>query len=109
MLVLLAGADLPAGAQAIDWHASGAGLSLSHQPGSARLEAMGGLEVAVRDEDRELNLLDYGRNICGYLTDSDYRRWDFWQTHEQLHSRRAGWRGRADTDRAPRSPRPADV
>ena len=91
VLVLLAGADRPAGAQAIDWHASGAGLSLSHQPGSARLEAMGGLQVAVRDEDRELNLLDYGRNICGYLTDSDYRRWDFWQTtNSYIHDERDG-------------------
>jgi hypothetical protein len=90
-LLWIAGADRPAGAQAIDWFASQAGLTLSHQPGSARLEAMGGLGVSVRDEDRELNLLDYGQNICGYLTDSDYRRWDFWQNSSSyLHDERDG-------------------
>ncbi len=78
-LALGACAIPPASAQAIDWLASEGGVAISRQPSSARLDAMGGLEVSVADEDRELNLLDYGRNVCGFLTDSDYRRWDLWQ------------------------------
>ncbi len=62
---------------------------------------MGGLEVSVADEDRELNLLDYGRNVCGFLTDSDYRRWELWQaTNRSVRDIRdaSGARTRTRTD-----------
>jgi hypothetical protein len=46
--------------------------------GSARLDGMGGLLLAVPDESEELNLSDYGRNITGLLQDTDGRRAEMW-------------------------------
>lgn len=85
-LILGSGA---ATAQTIDWLATQNGLAVAHDPGSARLAAMGGLDVSVPDENLELNLLDYGRNVCGFLTDSDHRRWDAWrETHRFIRDTR---------------------
>ncbi len=71
-------APAPAAAQAIDWLASQSGIDLPADPGSSRLDGMGGLRIVVPDEARELNLHDYGRIASGLLWDGDYRRWDFW-------------------------------
>jgi hypothetical protein len=88
LLVLILGAGAATG-QTIDWLATQNGLAVARDPGSARLAAMGGLEVSIADENGELNLLDYGGNVCGFLTDSDHRRWDAWrETHRSVRDTR---------------------
>jgi hypothetical protein len=73
---------VPSGAhsQAIDWIATEDGIILGHDPGSARLEGMGGLSIAVPDESNKLDLNHYGGNVSALLWESDAARWDFW-TH----------------------------
>lgn len=71
-----------AAGQAIEWLASEEGAVLPRDPGSSRLDAMGGLSIAVPDEQRELNLYDYGRMTSGLLWDGDSRRWDFWSSDD---------------------------
>lgn len=84
LLALLA----PAGAQAqaIDWIASEEGITILRGPGSARLEGMGGLAIAVPDEWNKLDLNHYGGNISALLWSSDSRKWDMWgRTGSILH------------------------
>ncbi len=70
-------------AQAIDWLAESAGMSLERDAGSSRLAGMGGLTLTIPDEGRELNLSDYGRNLAGVLWDSDASRGDFWYRSDE--------------------------
>ena len=74
-ILLAAGAASP---QAIDWLAETADVEFIRESGSARLDAMGGLRLAIPDEGAELNLSDYGSNLSGVLWDSDGRRWETW-------------------------------
>jgi hypothetical protein len=78
--VLFFSAILACGArgQAIDWVADVADVPLERGAGSARLDGMGGLVLAIPDEGRELNLRDYGGNLAGILWDSDASRVDLW-------------------------------
>ena len=69
---LLALAFAPAAhAQFIAYESRLAGLPLFDSFSSARLTAMGGLELVVPDENRELNLFDFGRNLAGLAEDKD--------------------------------------
>lgn len=79
-LLALALVPRPAACQAIDWLASEEGLLLPRDPGSSRLDGMGGLSIVIPDEARELNLYDYGRITSGLIWDGDSRRWDFWSS-----------------------------
>lgn len=66
------------GGQAIDWLSGESGMIVARDPGSARLDGMGGLQNVIGDEGRELNLSDYGRNLSARLWDSDSRLWETW-------------------------------
>jgi hypothetical protein len=74
--------------QAIDWIATEDGVTLQRDPGSARLEGMGGLSIAVPDEGNKLDLNRYGGNLSALLWHIDTRKWDFWsRTGEVLDDR----------------------
>jgi hypothetical protein len=64
--------------QAIDWRADALDVALERGQGTARLDGMGELLLSVADEERELNLHDYGRNLAGTLWDADASRIDLW-------------------------------
>ncbi len=54
---------------------------------SARLDAMGGVSVAVQDEADEINMWDYGRNVAGFLVDRDAWTGDFWAANSSVNRR----------------------
>lgn len=56
---------------------------LIYGSGTARLDGMG-LSLAVRDENDEINLFDYGDNPAGLLTDRDAWSVDFRFGHDEL-------------------------
>jgi len=75
-------------AQALDWLASEQGISITHNPGSSRLDAMGGLSICVPDESNKLDLYWYGDNLSALLWESDTRQWSIWnRTLTQVNDR----------------------
>jgi hypothetical protein len=55
-------------AQLFDAWSFGSGIELGPLP-SARLQGMGGMQVAVPDENNEIHLLDFAGNLAGHLDD----------------------------------------
>ncbi|MFN8549412.1 MAG: hypothetical protein U0527_15925 [Candidatus Eisenbacteria bacterium] len=58
-------------AQFIAYESHLAELPLFDSRSSARLLGMGGLELVIPDENREINLFDFGRNLAGLAADKD--------------------------------------
>ncbi len=62
-------APVPGAAQLLEAWRQGSGVAADARTPPARLLAMGGMQVAVADENHEVNLLDFAGNITGHLTD----------------------------------------
>ncbi len=65
-------------AQVLERWLTGTPLRESMLTPSQRLAAMGGLTIAVDDEDAEITLLDYGHNYAGLLEDRATSSADVW-------------------------------
>ncbi|MCC7140695.1 MAG: hypothetical protein IT349_01205 [Candidatus Eisenbacteria bacterium] len=61
----------PAEAQFVAYESRVLGIPLADQLNSPRLDAMGGLALTIPDENSELTLYDFGRNLAGLLEDKD--------------------------------------
>jgi len=59
----------PAWAQIFDAWSLDSGLEFGPALPSARLQALGGMRVAVPDENNEIHLLDFAGNLAGHLDD----------------------------------------
>ena len=56
-------------------------------PGQVRLKGMGGFQIAVPDENNEINLWDYAQNPAGYGDDRDSWGLDTRYTHDEFVDR----------------------
>ncbi len=63
-------------------------IRLSFGPGTTRLDGMG-LDISAPDENNEINLLDYGDNPAGLLSDRDAWSIDFRSSHREYVERDA--------------------
>lgn len=66
LLALLAGRSE---AQLLDAWSLDSGVDATPPMAQARLDGMGGMRESVPDENNEINLLDFGRNVTGELDD----------------------------------------
>ncbi|MGD8394538.1 MAG: hypothetical protein PVF43_03560 [Candidatus Eiseniibacteriota bacterium] len=74
-LVLAAG---PAAAQLLSNWSIGSGIPAFERLPSARLEGLGGMRVAVADENNEIQLFDFAGNVTGLLSDKPGSHIDFY-------------------------------
>jgi len=71
LAVLVLGLNSPAGAQLASERLARFPTPLNAGTGRVRLSGMGGFEIAVSDENNEINLLDYSGNPAGFSEDRD--------------------------------------
>lgn len=81
-LALTAGIVAPAAAELLDGELRLHQRGLTYGTGTARLDGMG-LNLAVRDENDEINMFDFGDNPAGLLGDRDAWSVDFRFGHDE--------------------------
>lgn len=78
LLVVLIAAAAPCEARYLEYEASRLGWTVTGETPSVRLRALGGLRYAIEDENAELNLSDFGRNLAGVARDRSGWTIDSW-------------------------------